>query len=356
MHRSRRTSSRTFLKPRRDQGFTLVELLVVIVLIVILLALLIPALSGARSTAKAAATKTLMVSVSNAAAAFKIDEQRLPGAFSATAIGNQANDDLGLTYMENAILDLAGAYETRDPEADGFTRIQMQSANGTEERWVNPGLIASKETSKYLELGEDLVVVEGQAGDLPDGIEVPDVIDNFGVPVLMWARDGFAGQDAPIASESSTDEIAQFYWAGNLGYTDSGGLGDKLWNQSRYSLLGTGGNDGSGTGAGYIVGGENFAATVAAIVGHPGFPTTAAAGGGSGGGQPTTIVPGQARGDVVLQSAGKDGLYVSNRMNRSKFGYFRTAVYMPAEGSNENIPDNAKPIDQFDDIILGGGN
>ena len=76
----------THRRPRSDEGFTLIELMVVVIIIAILLAIAVPTFLGARSRARDSVAKTsLRVSLSAARVVYQ-DTQSFSGA-TYTAMG-----------------------------------------------------------------------------------------------------------------------------------------------------------------------------------------------------------------------------------------------------------------------------
>ncbi|MEO1128615.1 MAG: prepilin-type N-terminal cleavage/methylation domain-containing protein [Planctomycetota bacterium] len=342
-----------------SRAFTLVELLVVIVIVLLLVSILLPAVGGARNAAKRASTQSLIAGINTAASQYRADQRKAPGYFEQEEMGAASNDPNqgggGFTNMENAILALAGGVVTDSdlisagpstntppdlilvgPYASGSNNLVL----------VSRGQIGAEGGPGYLTLPEDFVEfrpeleTKGQTG-LEDNQWMPDILDAFGTPLLMWTRNEIAGQEAGFAqvqappSGSSPAQRGQFYWNSNAGMLTSEGLGRRRTNnQATDSLVGT------------SMALEDRVFAIEAICGNPSLPATDS--------DPTNIgfspsVPAQAKGDVVVHSAGRDGIFL-NKGDNSPFRRVRYHV----EGRSDLESEDAT-IDLFDDIIVGGG-
>jgi prepilin-type N-terminal cleavage/methylation domain-containing protein len=342
------TTSRFFTQPlarplARRRAFTLTELLVVIAVIAILLAVLIPAISTVRTRAREATSQALINSVLASVAQYRTDTEDLPGLFTQPELTNQSGVVI-LTAMENALIDLAGGVVTNDSSPDAIQLTATDVENQTRDRYLAVGSIGRRDAVGYLEIaGDALRPVDGQEGD-PTDVEdrIPDIIDPFGQPLMLWQKNIFAGSDAFIADvEADTSgESAFFYAATNSAYYESRELGENAVNQRDASLFsGTADNSRN-----------DVAATLRAVVGNPG---TVVLGDDSPQGTltvpPDAFVPATTRGDVVIQSAGADGVFLSNDGDVDAAGFVPSGNFDGGE-----LPAGHKAIDRFDDVIQGG--
>lgn len=357
--------------PSRTTGarraFTLTELLVVVVIIVILISILLPAVGGARNTARRASTESLMSSIHAAIGQFRAAEQRMPGYFTVQEVGANANwirkpDEAGIrgfTYLENASLDLAGGvYDDQGTDAPDTNNdpdaapdvIRVGVGQADKEVNVRRTAVGAKDGPGYLDMPEGFVDMgsfgDGRAGTWLGHKWMPRLVDSWGVPILMWPRDEFSKRKEPLVQGlydgRPNNTSAPFYWAGNSGFLNAPRLGLRTqksqWNDS--TLSSNGRNPQGATGP--------LPQTLAAVVGHPAFP------------DPTTLEdaprgpePAQARGDVILQSAGPDGIYLE-----SKGGKFDQYHYIPDGLDFSSTPswlaEDVNYLENTDDIISSG--
>lgn len=354
---------------RRARGFTLTELLVVVFIIAVLIGILIPVVNSARGTAGAAATNAYLSTVQSAVASFRTDNRRLPGYFSQQQMGDTTNFNPaggtgpGFTQMSNALLELSNPDavlgEDADTSLDGILLVGP-TPDANDRVAVERALIGSE--GGYLEIpGEfffpgDPAGQFGPVGSVPDNRRMPGIQDNFGLPVVMWARDELAGKDAKLVEMESDDpnERALFYWASNGAVFESERLTSQGDAQNVSSLLST-----------TATGGEDpVEISMLALLGHPGFPSAE---------DPASVdpsygvlpyIPKSPRGDIILHSAGRNGVFLSRTGADEEGpraltdpGAINKAVYFP-EGveirSGDVDPDEVF-MDFFDDIFLSGG-
>ena len=320
----------------------------VIAIIAVLLGILLPALSGTRNSARLAATRSLMTTVDTAVKSFKIEKERLPGVFHPEELADPRNADGGvanpnLTYMENALLELTGGV-TKDSGLPDTFSITL-AANGAADRvvWIDPLQMGSNEGPGYLSVGDSLTPVRGQLGQEDAAHRISDVVDAFDMPIMMWAVDEFAGRSAQFAAEDNTMR-ARFYWTPNASYVMSDGLGKGLVDQTR-SLLSNNG-----------IQPADHELTLAALCGNPAFPNQ------SGGSiNAATFGPASPRGDVILQSAGVDNIYVGRALTEAgvvdpDLKHLRYLGGLAPGDLGLNTSDNSwGDLEAFDDVIVGGG-
>lgn len=322
-------------------GFTLVELLVVISIIAILIALLIPALSGARTSARKAQTQSLFTAVSTSINQFKSQNGRLPGYFSQTEMGDQA-DDVGFTQMENALLDLAGGVLPATSSTAEAQKIAVQLKSGGKTVKIDTLGVGSPEGPGFLsvpvsgmENGNGSPATLGpaepdkeQITNIPSGkLQMPDLLDAWGRPILLWSKNESAGSSPKFAYEKTSDGSARFYWQSNRGYLDAP-------VQRVASILGTDNNS------------TNRKNSLFGLLGHPSFPNPDPSLPGGANSEPL-----QPRGDFVLQSGGPDGIFVKGDTDSGNPGVeIKTVWYPPAP----NQTADSKTPDEFDDMIQAG--
>ncbi|MCR9216097.1 MAG: type II secretion system protein [Phycisphaerales bacterium] len=348
-------------------GFTLVELLVVMAIIAILVAIALPAFSRVRTQARISTTQTLMSSLNAGVAQYQTDRRRLPGLFGAEDIGSDDNftggwkNRPGITALENALIDLAGGGFSSEQELQnaGFEvgdAIEVELNDRIV--YIIPALVGSVSETAYVDLGGDsLVALEGQNSNL-EGNGIPDVLDAFGTPIMMWAQNEQAGRNASyVLDNTRANEKALFYWASNGSYAMSAfprGSFNSLSNppqgvaQYRRSLLSS-----------FLIPGERERSlSIMALTGNRAFPTTSSSianPGGIGGGT-EVLVPAQPRGETIFVSAGPDKIYLNGFPSNATTPDFTTAIYTPTGDFDANqVDSDGKPIELFDEVILGGG-
>lgn len=329
---------RTAHAPRR-RGFSLVELLVVISILAVLIGILFPVIGAVREGARRAATTSTMSQITQATSQFRADNQRLPGVFSQEVMGRGTNVTQGFTQMENALLELAGGVVANPDTVSDFLLVGPVS-NDNEKVPVDLGRIGAADGPQYLTLSDNTLAYDApndgrsqQVGS-DSTIAMPDVIDAWGYPILMWTKNELAGA-APVFAEKDSDDDsirAQFYWATNAGFLNSRTVGRRLdsFNQ-RFSCLGD-----------LDTSDQNITDTMEAILGDPSAPRSNTA----------PPEPARARGDIILHSTGPDGFWAENQSRRLK-----SIQYRPTSGGDfaGGLPDDAGTVDKLDDEILGGG-
>ena len=307
------------------RGFSLVELLTVMTIIAIIIALTVPALSGARDAARRISTTQLLNDVTNAASRFKADNNRMPGWLSSDEMGSGTNTAVGLTSMENAMLELAGANATLSANAYNNLPSAEQDAyvaithDLTPRAYVNPGLLGTGDGNYFTPSDEFFIAQTTDGLDNDAGIQatdiqgfghtaatgelqMPDLIDAWGQPVLAWIDNVSAplNSTADFAQPTSNAGLAHFYWASNAGMLSSTRFGqqgfdmtlDADWTTPS-SLIGRGNLGQNST---------EVPNVLAALLGDPAFPNE----GSLAAGDYNTPYPTRARGEFIAHSAGAD--------------------------------------------------
>ncbi|MFK7883336.1 MAG: prepilin-type N-terminal cleavage/methylation domain-containing protein [Phycisphaerales bacterium] len=246
--------------PGRLRAFTLVELLVVVAIIALLIALLLPAVSGARTAARRGATQALLTDYTTAASRFMNDNSdRTPGYFSAIDMGSDANETQGFSASENAMLELSGSDAIvglgTESQPTEFPNAQLigpaNDWNGRDPRSSQvyyEASLAGSGSGSYFTPGDSFYQID--ESQIPSGTGVPDVVDAFGNPVLVWNQDtGSRGSinvetNDPepflqFASKSSNDNQSWFYLNSNAGFLKSTALGSSGTNQAADRTLST---------------------------------------------------------------------------------------------------------------------
>lgn len=354
-------------KSRRAEraGFTLVELLVVISIIAILLGLLFPALGIARRAARSTSSQAMMRDVTVAIESFRVQENRVPGYFSQKKLGAVENQVAGLTAMENALLELAvepvprSEWDVDNAPADDNTWLEIgpSSDDMDEQVRIDFAAFGSPDGPGYLQLdAKRMFPVIGQetaheVRSIPEDLTsltkgVPDVVDAFGQPIMMWSRDlggpGRINKVEDFCQFQYGNTVAPFYWTANSGYLKSTNLGDRQVNQAKESLLG------------FEVDDEmRLLTNLMGVTGSPAYPEDR----GSGAGVDDPWYPSRPRGDVVLISAGADRVYFKRGSATDTDPASQYVGYAPA-GKTAIAESRAVPQaddSSFDDLIQSTG-
>lgn len=354
------------LRSTARRAFTLVELLIVIAIIGILIGILIPALGGARDTARKSSTTALMTSVSTAINQFRAQNGRLPGHFSQSELA-QSTESSGLTQMENALLELAGGL---DPDAAASENYVFTVTIGGRMAVINTLKVGAKDGPGFLNLGAKFQSTGSRVGNTPveggwiegtsglaparpnadqigtaeiftnqDKYQMPDIIDSYGKPVMLWSKNeshgtnpapAFALLNAPPTSSPARQGL--YYWRTNFGYL--GSVGTTQTRQTRLSAIGS------------ITPDTQRLRSLRAALGHPAFPVEF----GSVG-DPDSLVPASARGDYVLHSAGRDAIFLESKDAITEYRYLPKGIDAPAAWLQET---GWRRIEDSDDLFLSG--
>ena len=384
-------------------GFSLVEMLLVIAIIGVLLALLLPALSDARNSALQIRTTAMCTDLTNAAQRFGNDNAgRNPGYFTERQMGSSSNWDsggtplVGMSAMENAMLELGGTGvvlgRENDPDVVGLIDpdrgiIAIGPASDANVRVVvninkigAAGAYFTPDT-KFFRAQFHGQPNQAQAANnqiLGDGQELmPDVLDAWGRPMLVWAQDPMARGE--ILVEPNADEMAVyeqfaqvdsdagaawFYLASNAAFLEARGFDDGNINMAadlvanpdlgRTSTIGGGVDD------------AERIHTLATALASPGSFIVDPALPGIETATFEDIFPSRPRGRFIVHSAGRDGLFLSSadagwRSNAHTDG---TEFHLDFGNnfitqSNTRITDRSGAassidmMDDFDDIFVG---
>jgi prepilin-type N-terminal cleavage/methylation domain-containing protein len=354
----------------RARGFSLIELMVVIGIIALIVAIVVPALGHAKDSAKKEETRNLCQNVMQACITFQQSEGRLPGYFSAKAMGSAANATRGFSAMQNAMLELTGVAlrDTGNPAA-GEVKVGPTT---TDTVILDPHLMGAATPS-----GKAYFTPPGKffkpldRTTLPTGGRVSyawcdsnpttdaqtyfnEMIDSYGNPILLWAIDSATRGEvlAPNIAQNNFAQItsanpARFYWNSNASFLDDGDgttgmyfYGSVPPLQTTNSLLKSNNDD-------------LKRRALMALLGNPASPkaVTDAAGAPLPVDQ---ILPSAARGQVVVHSSGRDRTFLSknDRGGKQTTGgalHYGTSVLPDASGKTQDV------ISLFDDIIISGG-
>lgn len=372
--------------PQPARAFTLIELLVVVAIIAVLIAILLPAIGGVRRSARQAATQALVNDFSTAAVRFSNDNNdRMPGFFSEEQMGAEQNLTRGFTAAENAMLDLAGENavfgvgQTRPTNAP-TTAVQVGPISDARRMaWVDPKLLGTARNAYFTPSSENYKEMLMGTQQLGSGPSLPDLIDAFGNPLLVWSQDQAArgsitvrANEPPtsvapfeqfvaefsVGQNAGTNNLAWFYLASNAGFLRSNSLGQGGQNQA--GPIASGVTSSIGPGAPL----ENRRITLASLLASPSYSLTAP-------GQSIQnvsfqgIYPARPRGRFIVQSAGANGIYFgtdergwgSNAVNnRIYFGNsFKSSSGQRFEAESGGGFTNIDLLEGFDDVINAVG-
>ncbi|MBU6412339.1 MAG: prepilin-type N-terminal cleavage/methylation domain-containing protein [Planctomycetes bacterium] len=343
-------------------GFSLIELLVVLFIIGLVVAIVIPALGAARTVARKTSTQALINQVGQGAMQFQTDERRVPGAFSARDMGATENATRGMSGMENMMLDLAGGVVGSTTTETTVISVGPFSA-ASKQLKVDTAVIGVKTNSNNIYFAPPAknyvaqISGRGQIGDVAHAgategdVQLKDLVDDFGQPLLAWTIDEgaigpvtTAADFARVASDGAGNGVSRFYWNQNACFLNAPALGKLQKDQVTGSIL-------SDT--------TNKLTNMRALLGNP--SAVANPNELSPAGQRNLIIPAAARGGkFVIQSAGADGIFLG--ASDKGMGIHAGARTAPLPfGANFKRIDNysyPKSIDvlvDFDDIIVGGG-
>lgn len=387
--------------PIRDRrAFSLIELLVVIALIGILIGILLPAMSGARKVARAQASRNMLSQIAASSAAFETENRRAPGYFSPREMAMTSNtgtgggtNGRGMTAMENVLLDLCGKdavvvgdLPNNKNAADYLNDVGPATAQSSDRRVrVNPTLIGTGKANYFSPGKKNLVSFEaGPTTSSPrvgekfagrtDDMQLPDLVDFDGQPVLAWQMDescrlpidSGGGNTTFVSTDSDAtgDKPARFYWGSNSGILLSKAQG-KLAIDATYDSANA---DRGGTSLlSWGIGGtptryQNTAAlaTLLALVGNPGSPNPTP--------DPKTatieqMLPAAPRGKIIFHAPGSDGIFLSQKEGARFFKGTDKAIYYGIGLKDAGNPGSfytdaaGKPtsinfLDRFDDIVI----
>ncbi len=384
-------------------GFSLVEMLMVIAVIALLISLLLPVLSNARDSAFQVRTTALSVDISNAAQRFGNDNSgRNPGFFSESSMGSSANwgaDRVGMTAMENAMLDLGGTGVVLGSENDPAVAslinpergiITIGPTNDVNGRIViNLNLIGAEGAyftpdAKFFQpaghgdreqqgrpQGERLS--EGVGSMTSGQVLMPEVLDGWGRPMLAWAQDPMArGQILVEPGAAEIDVYSQFaqidsdtgpawfYLASNAGFLEAREFDGGNTNMAADPAVGITSTIGGGVDT------DERIHTLATALASPGSFIVDPAQTGLENASFEEVFPSQPRGRFIVHSAGRDGIFLSSgdegwRINGhaegTEFHLDFGNNYITQDG--ERITDdkgafsNIDIIEDFDDLLVG---
>jgi type II secretory pathway pseudopilin PulG len=319
-------------------------MMVVMVILIVVMALVAPIIGNARNAAKRTNTRQLLSNLSQASQQFEIDNRTLPGYFSPVEMGSMENISRGFSEANNVLLDLAGGRieVTGGPPADA---IQVGPTAGST-AYVRVGLIGAPTQTKGV-VNKGYFTPDPKYFKLQDGahkvaiamhLDLPDLVDGFGQPILAWRQDLDPTSGAPFGIKTSNAARASFYWASNAAFLQSQKLGMKEQNQDD-SL--------NGSMLSSMLYDAQIPGTLAGLLGNPAFPDRTI-----NPGDPP--VPAAARGKLVFHSAGTDGVFLGKK---DRGGVLATRAGGGLHQANTvDYKTGQDPLDDFDDVISVAGN
>lgn len=354
-----------------SRAFSLVELMVVILIIALIIAIVLPSLGGARNLAKRADSESLATQLAQAIGQFQTENRRLPGHFSVRDMAHPENNDRGMTMAENVMIELLGLkISTTPPTGAGWIEVGPMNSAATH-IWVkqdeNSGKAFFAPPAKYYvaqTTGFQVGVVPHTAGT--GVLQLPDLVDAFGQPYLIWIEDS-ATPGKPVATTASNagqgvafarqfyraaDGAAKFYWGTNSAFLRTDTLGRLRGNMA----------DGTTNFLGAATPGDPQMQALGALLGNPAFPGFPA---NNQSAAIQDIFPTAARGSYAIHSAGADGLYLgkntkTNRGAAQGVGgtlFFGSAIKSAAGTAHTDSSGKVTNLDfakEFDDVLVSG--
>ncbi len=349
-------------------GFSLVELLVVLAIIVLVISIIVPALGRVRNEAKKQDTRTRVDELMKAMQLFELDNKRLPGYFTQAEMGMVDNFTRGFSQGQNVMLDLAGGV-TNDPVGAGVVSAGPMN-DATKRANVNVNTIGTGGGSssavglnkaayytpgdKYYKLQDG--ILGGERESVAEHKQIPDLVDAWGTPLLVWVQDSVASGPINVPSDFARDQwalnnpAARFYWNTNTAFLNaSPAIGDKriLQSGAKGSILHQ------------SVPGKSI--SLVGLLGNPGSPKPFVVGDAL-----PVILPSASRGSFMVQSAGLDGVYLGKADRGGKSLGGMTVPFTMYYGLNFRNTDNTEIkdsnnnnksidiLDTFDDVVSWG--
>ncbi|QOI99789.1 MAG: type II secretion system protein [Phycisphaeraceae bacterium] len=344
------------------RAFTLVELLVVMIIIALVIGIVLPALGGARDIARKATASEIMTQFTTAAASFQNEKRRVPGYFSTREMAAQ-NATEGMSAMENALLDLAGDGVIYNQDGPG--RVRVGPITGASQVFIDPNMLMTGSGGYFTAPAKYMVAqIRGsqQIGDpghtdAEGQPQMPDFVDPWGAPLLLWVQDELTIGPVSRMSEFAAADYqagqtgARFYWRPNACFLRATSTGRRSVDQTdaeKGSLITQVTNNDNDAGLNALV-----ALTGSPTGLKPGDETLAH----------NLMKPASARGRFIVHSAGSNGVFLGRQERGAKaaagtlyYGLnFKTtsnAVQTNADGEKTSID----VLSGFDDIVVAGGN